>query len=370
VIVIIAGMYRSGSTFTYNVTRELLLNSGHVDCYAADTFDELLMHTPNQNHVLIKTHQPSDLMTRLIMHGGVKCISSTRKPEDAIASWMHVFNDGLDHSISIMSAWLHWYMPLSNRLLNIQYQTIDNFPYLATLAIQWHLFKRINPITAYKVTRKYNKKKIKDVLDTLTESKNTQSTGFSYYDKTTFFHRKHISSIKSAPANERLTIEQIELIREKLSTFVDSSGNLLKGKQTNLQNDVGLNQSFSVSFSEKLIERDKYIEYLKNELVLKDSTIDNFNAVLKDRYIFIEHLKNELGKKNNESVNFTTALKERDDYIEHLKAEVNKTTNDKMNELHALIDDKNKFIIYLENTLAEKASEIKNLNTALNLKES
>ncbi len=37
--------------------------------------------------------------------------------------------------------------------------------------------------------------------------------GFSWYDETTFFHRRHVASLDSRPAEQRLSGEQLMRIR-------------------------------------------------------------------------------------------------------------------------------------------------------------
>jgi hypothetical protein len=48
--------------------------------------------------------------------------------------------------------------------------------------------------------------------------------GFSYYDSRTFFHRRHVSEVRSRSAEQRLTPERLRMIRDSLATAVPAAG--------------------------------------------------------------------------------------------------------------------------------------------------
>jgi hypothetical protein len=50
--------------------------------------------------------------------------------------------------------------------------------------------------------------------------------GFSHYDKTTFFHRRHVSSLTAKQAGERIGLEAVSRIRRELKLFINDDGNL------------------------------------------------------------------------------------------------------------------------------------------------
>ena len=74
---------------------------------------------------------------------------------------------------------------------------------------------------------KYDKTVLKSRLDELRDDTNTTNIGFSYYDKETFFHRRHISSLQSISASAALGDAEIKKIRRELAAFVDEHGELL-----------------------------------------------------------------------------------------------------------------------------------------------
>lgn len=224
-IVILGGMQRSGSTFSFNITREILSECGGVSVMAENSLDPKLQSENSTPHLIVKTHHPEPLITDLIKKGKLLCICTFRKPEDAVASWMRTFNSDLETSIAEIGGWLDWYRGISNYALCIDFTTIDRFPLIAILKIQRYLLGSIKLIDAIKLWFKYDKKRLKRQYDALEENPGTKNIGYSYYDKETFFHRRHINSVKSRPAQIDLTPEQILLIREHLKDSVDSAGN-------------------------------------------------------------------------------------------------------------------------------------------------
>jgi hypothetical protein len=167
-------------------------------------------------HLIIKAHYPDLLMTELISKKAFFCICSIRNPEDAIASWMRMFDRDLKSSVLVIKNWLRWYQPVKKNVLQIDYETIDLYPLYAILIIQKYLLGRWNLLEAFLFWRKYNKKRLKKFSDNLRVSEKTKKAVDSYYDSETLLHRRHISSIKSRPAKLELSEEQIIFIRTNL----------------------------------------------------------------------------------------------------------------------------------------------------------
>ncbi|MFZ1317752.1 MAG: hypothetical protein WAQ56_00305, partial [Candidatus Nitrotoga sp.] len=69
-IAIIAGMQRSGSTFSFNVVRKLLEARGGVTVFSTDAFDEALDASMDSSNLIIKTHAP-DHLTNLLLKKNV-----------------------------------------------------------------------------------------------------------------------------------------------------------------------------------------------------------------------------------------------------------------------------------------------------------
>jgi len=224
-ILIIAGMQRSASTFSFNVAREILNARGGVSCLATNSLKELLEIPSETEHFVIKTHAPDLGTNKLLEEGKLLCICTIRKPEDAIYSWMTAFNSPLEETIKLYVEWLRWHHGVSNRLLNISYSEIDTKPLFVILKIGQYLVRDFGLGEAAKIWWKYRKSLVYKTVQQLepVEGK-TVDIGFSYYDKNTFFHRRHVSTLKSVTAESALSQKDLDKIRYTLRDFVDEDG--------------------------------------------------------------------------------------------------------------------------------------------------
>ena len=214
--IVIGGMVRSGSTFSFNIAREVLLRSGTVTALSANSFPSETAIREFE-HIILKTHAPELSVLQEIERGTAICICTIRKPEDAIASWIRTFGLSLDDGITNIKQWLDWYTSIAPQTLTIDYQTIDQFPERAISEIDRYITGTCMADANRALAAKYDKSTLKAALDVLPNDLNAIDIGFSYYDKETFFHRRHISSIQSRGAEIELNHAEIERIRTKLS---------------------------------------------------------------------------------------------------------------------------------------------------------
>jgi hypothetical protein len=227
-IAIIAGMQRSGSTFSFNVARELLEARGGVTVFSTDAFEEALNASKNSSNLIIKTHAPDHFTNLLLKKKAIPCICTIRKPEDAIASWMRTFEFSLEESVAAYKRWLAWHSQMSKHVLNIDYHEIERTPLLVVLKIGRYLIRDIKINEAIHIWWQFRKSAVyKRTQGLQRDTQEIADIGFSYYDKTTFFHRRHVSSLKATSANEVLTQLQIALVRRELREYVDAAGNYL-----------------------------------------------------------------------------------------------------------------------------------------------
>lgn len=223
-IVVVAGMYRSGSTFSFNVIRESLIERGTVLTQAGNSIPSGYCDA-DAMHLILKSHAPDEACTALVLRGDVHCICTYRRPEDAIASWMRAFNFGLDDSIEMMRQWLAWHARVSTHTLNIAYEKIDRRPLSTIFRIQRWLVGRSSVWNALHLWWKYDKRRLKVLYDQLAHGPAVEEIGFSYFDRNTFFHRRHIGSVSSRSATQLLVGEDVLQIRQRLSAYVDAQGN-------------------------------------------------------------------------------------------------------------------------------------------------
>jgi len=165
-------------------------------------------------------------MNQLLGKAGLPCICTIRKPKDAIVSWMTAFKFSIEQAVETFIRWLTWHRSMSSRVLNIRYEDIDAKPLLVIWKIGRYLVRDFGLGEAVKIWWKYRKTTVHKVTQELERSEgNTIDIGFSYYDKNTFFHRHHVTSLKSVSAESCLSRRDLDKIRYALRDFVDEKGN-------------------------------------------------------------------------------------------------------------------------------------------------
>ncbi len=220
-IIVIAGMYRSGSTFSFNIAREIM--GGDVDVVAANSVSEEELARAHGRNLVIKAHLPDPALQAKITAKTALCICTYRKPEEAVASWMETFGFNFDESVGAIRAWLAWHKTAQLPMLNIAYEIIEDRPLRAVLMIQRYLTGHVDRRLARELVLKYSKVHIKNQYDLFTDGAESINIGFSYYHPTTFFHRRHISTIGKRQVLNTLSLEQRHRVRTELADYIDAS---------------------------------------------------------------------------------------------------------------------------------------------------
>src|SRR5579871_230735 len=93
-LVLCSGMARSGSTWSFNVAKQLLRRvSGSVAAGYGDAIGEALqLHGQTAEHLVVKSHNPDGVGRALIKQGLCRTIYTYRDPLDAILSAVEAFD--------------------------------------------------------------------------------------------------------------------------------------------------------------------------------------------------------------------------------------------------------------------------------------
>lgn len=227
-IVFLAGMPRSGSTFSFNVVRGLLEHRAAVRQEATTDILSLVERAVAVDHVLLKAHTANAVMLRLVELGAIKVVCTVRRPEDAIASLIDTFQVSLDELISQMRDWITMFYQLRRHALVIPYAELDRQPWRAA----WRIGKKICPDAGMgeiiRVAQANSKENVKAACDHLARNgEGVRDIGFSYYNTKTFYHRRHVSTINSQAAAIRIGQDAVATIRKELRNYLDAEGDLL-----------------------------------------------------------------------------------------------------------------------------------------------
>lgn len=227
-IVFIGGMQRSGSTFSFNIAREVLNQRGSVYQASVGSILEASSSAADTDHLLIKGHTADEFTLNIIKYGAARAICTIRKPEDAISSWMDTFGFSLDQSIEHILEWEIMFKSLKKYALVIDFSEIDQNPILAAGKIGRHLYSVHGYLQAVWAARKYTKQNVKKLSEEIERDIDRHvDIGFSQYDDKTFFHRRHITDIQTRNAVQRIGIDNVQYIRKRLRHIINENGDLL-----------------------------------------------------------------------------------------------------------------------------------------------
>lgn len=220
-IVFISGMPRSGSTFSFNIVREILSARGVIYQEASSDLCQVLDNSKRSDHIIQKAHTACDRTTKLIQVGAIKSICTVRKPEAAIASCMEVFDLPVEEAIHHMQAWLNMYAKISEYSLIVPYEMINFKPAHAAWMIANYICPDVEVQEIRNITRKFSKKKVKEIASMKKDDEGVVDLGFSYYDRETFFHRRHVSDKHDSNAIDRIGLDAVTTIRNHLKPWID-----------------------------------------------------------------------------------------------------------------------------------------------------
>jgi hypothetical protein len=224
-IVVIAGMFRSGSTFTFNIARELL--HGDIRTLSTNSVSTDDMDWAANKHLVIKSHGPDNQIIEMIRSGQAKCIITYRLPEEAVASWIDTFGGTFEDALNVVKGWLEWHQHFDAPALYIPYECIEAHPRRGILRLQHYIQGRTDRPHARQLIARYSKAAVKTKFDALQEGPTTVNIGFSYFDPVTFFHRKHVTMLGRRSPSLTLSLEQIEAVQAQLGAPYSSMLNRL-----------------------------------------------------------------------------------------------------------------------------------------------
>jgi hypothetical protein len=226
VVVLIAGMPRSGSTFSFNVARAVLIARGSVYQEANDDAVGVACRAAGKDHVIIKSHNPDEQSIALASAGAMRIIMTVRRVEDAMASWLRTFSAvPEDAGLQIMRGWLLAFAKLKSKALVVPFEQIDTRPFFAAWRIATAICPIISPFEVLRISRSLNKAAVKARYDALAkDDPGVLDLGFSYCDGDTFFHRRHVSDLHSSLAEHLLPPDRLQAIRSSLGSAIAAAG--------------------------------------------------------------------------------------------------------------------------------------------------
>ncbi len=211
-LLFIGGMPRSGSTYTFNIARQLLLGRGGVYQEASPDVNSCLSRRGSAEHVIVKGHSLSGAGIELITKGEMKAICTVRPLEDAVASWMQTFNGEFHSTTEVFREWYGLFRLIHPHSLVLDYEAVSRQPMLTAMEISKFLLGHRHPIESFQISRRFSKKRVLEHVRALRrDSEEVMDIEFSYFHRDTFYHRNHIRTHVT-----KLTDDQRQSLHDEL----------------------------------------------------------------------------------------------------------------------------------------------------------
>ncbi|MDH5766321.1 MAG: FkbM family methyltransferase [Gammaproteobacteria bacterium] len=232
--IFIIGMARSGSTWVYNVVKELLNSKkigvvfgfvgedAELDYFISSQGIQKSAHKPG----LIKFHLLSTKAKELIKCGRAKAIYSKRDIRDVVVSRMDFENITFEEIISsgkleaILSN--HEQINKLSGILSIEYEDIMSIPFKVMDLIQEYLDIKIDRIEAEKIIQDYSIESTKRIANSIANKQNILNK--LHYDSETLIHAGHIASGKPGRYLDKLSDEQLKIINSIANDYLVNEG--------------------------------------------------------------------------------------------------------------------------------------------------
>ena len=190
-VVVVAGMPRSGSTWSFNVARVALSSKGSaLRLMAADSLPEdvgmFIGH--HARHLILKSHFPDAPVLNLLKTVAAKGIATLRDSAEASRSWEKAFPGGN----CMISEWREWHAVQRKWFLEIPFSEIGSWG--GIFKIQKHLTGKVSLWDAMQTYLLHSKWMVRQQTRRLRAGGDVVDIGFTYYHKDTFYHRNHITS--------------------------------------------------------------------------------------------------------------------------------------------------------------------------------
>ena len=214
-LVLIAGMPRSGSTLSFNIAKEILKKTGSTEWITSNSTENSILSCRSKN-LLIKNHNIDNLAASLIKTDAMKAICTIRDLFEAMESWMEVFGFQFDETIEAFKKWAETFQSIKSYALLIDFNDIENNLVLVIEKISAYLDISLSALEVSDILKKYNKNLIGTFVNKLQlDSASVKDIGFSYYDEETFFHRNNVRNQNKMKLNQL----QKDHIRKLLAEF-------------------------------------------------------------------------------------------------------------------------------------------------------
>ena len=175
--------------------------------------------------LLLRAQAADPATMALARHGALRTVITVRSIEDSVASWIDTFGWSDAEAVDHLQAWIQLYIGLRGVALIVPYAQVDRRPGWAAWRIARFLYPGVKPFEVLRIARKFSRARVKAHADALVvDGKGVTDLGFSYFDEKTFFHRRHVSGLRSRPARERVPQARLDHVTGALEADIAAAG--------------------------------------------------------------------------------------------------------------------------------------------------
>lgn len=225
-----SGLKRSGSTWSFNVSRILLntrlgnIHAGYVG--EGEAVDSFLSNAPKGEPILLKFHYPTPNTIGIVKKGLAKNLYTIRNPLDAIASEMEFFKAPFELALTNIHAGLKLMDEWKSfpGTLFIDFSDLSLNPCLEIKKIADHFELNITDSDIHEIDTKTTFKKAKELSESMSEWSADRLLQFSgvTYDPVTLIHASgHASQGIERDWRNTLTHEQEKIVRKTLASWIE-----------------------------------------------------------------------------------------------------------------------------------------------------
>ncbi len=129
--------------------------------------------------------------------------------------------------------WLVWHNGIGDGALNIGFEEIEGDLKKTIGDIGRYLGQEASLDDVRSIYFKYRKDVVYNKYSDLVNARENSviDCGFSFYERDTLFHRRHVSTLVPKEANELLEISQLEAIKSRFQRFIDQNENYIWRKK-------------------------------------------------------------------------------------------------------------------------------------------
>ncbi|WP_348532325.1 sulfotransferase domain-containing protein [Methylorubrum aminovorans] len=250
-VIVSLGLYRSASTWMFNVIKSLVSIDYSIVSVFADNILELNELLQNNDEVLlIKTHIPDPSLQSFIKYSNAKVLITIRDPLDCVASFMRQFHLSFEDALNRVNRSCLSILELKSIVDHaiFIYESPESRNASMVLEIADFLKVTASDTQCEKIAQELKSENVRNFIDKLTDEKYfSDSSPADQYHAETHWHPRHVGEGASGLYCEVLSERQAQLVRYTCKKFRNHFGynihdkiSLVRSKSTILFSDIDL----------------------------------------------------------------------------------------------------------------------------------